>query len=265
MEVPADVARVTETFLRAVDARAPGLVRGLYLRGSLGFGEYFPGRSDVDFAAILSGRPDRARLEALGAAHAELRDAVPDPPFEGIHLLAGDLALPPEQCPEVPYAYEGCFHRSGRFELSPVTWHELASHGIAVRGAALTAADVWTDLAALRAFSYANLTSYWADIARQLQARPPSRLPARATHWCVLGVSRLHHLLATGSMTSKSGAGRHALAAFGPRWHPIIGEALRLRERPGDPSEYDADPACRGAQTAEFTAMAISASLALGP
>jgi len=265
MEVPADVATVTGIFLRAVDDSAPGLVRGLHLRGSLGFGEYFPGRSDVDFVAILSGRPDRGQLAALAVAHAQVRDAVPEPPLEGIHLLAEDLGLPPADCPEVPYAFERSFHHAGRFELSPVTWHELAGHGVAVRGPALTSEDVWTDDAVLRAFSYANLTSYWADIARQLRASRPGQLPANATQWCVLGVSRLHHLLATGSMTSKSGGGRHALAAFGPRWHPIITEALRLREQPGDPSDYDADPARRGRETTEFTAMAIEAGLALGP
>src|SRR5712692_5094651 len=51
-----------------------------------------------------------------------------------------------------------------------------------------------------------------------------------AAAWCVLGVSRLHHLLATGAMTSKSGAGRHALAVFDSQWQAIIHEALRARE-----------------------------------
>jgi hypothetical protein len=87
---------------------------------------------------------------------------------------------------------------------------------------------------------------------------------AAVAAWCVLGVSRLHHLLATDAMTSKSGAGRHALTAFGPRWHPIMHEALRARQHPAAPSAYDGDPAARGQDTTAFTLMAIDTALALG-
>lgn len=78
-------------------------------------------------------------------------------------------------------------------------------------------------------------------------------------------MSRLHHLLATGALTSKSGAGRYALTAFGPRWQPIVREALRVRERPADASEYEHDPDARGRDNKEFTCMAIESGLALRP
>jgi hypothetical protein len=83
--------------------------------------------------------------------------------------------------------------------------------------------------------------------------------------WCVLGICRLHYLLTTGSMTSKSGAGRHGLAAFGPRWRPILAEALRAREQPGELSEYADDPVARGRDAAAFTTMAVESGLACGP
>jgi len=66
-------------------------------------------------------------------------------------------------------------------------------------------------------------------------------------------------------MTSKSGAGRHALVAFGSQWQPIIHEALRARERPGATSAYADDTARRGRDTTAFTAMAIETSLAHTP
>jgi hypothetical protein len=55
--LPAEVTAITGRFLELIDAGAPGLVTGLYLRGSLAFGEYFPGQSDVDFTAGLAGSP----------------------------------------------------------------------------------------------------------------------------------------------------------------------------------------------------------------
>lgn len=262
MPLPDEVAEVTSGFLRAIDERAPGLVEGLYLHGSLALtGEFFPG-SDIDFVAVLPARPGDAELGALAAAHEAARAAWPLPPFEGIHLVRADLAGPPEKCPDLPFIHEGRFGRAGRFEISPVTWHELAQHAITVRGPALAGPDVWTDGQVLWDFSHANLGSYWARVAEFLVATPERAALPDMTAWCVLGISRLHHLLATGAMTSKSGAGRYALAAFGPRWHPIIHEALRARERPEEPSAYGDGPA-RGQDTTDFTAMALQAGLAL--
>ncbi|MGH3302430.1 MAG: hypothetical protein ACRDOK_12245 [Streptosporangiaceae bacterium] len=42
MLLSAEVITITGRFLEFIDASAPGLVTGLYLRGSLAFGEYFP-------------------------------------------------------------------------------------------------------------------------------------------------------------------------------------------------------------------------------
>jgi hypothetical protein len=265
MLLPKAVPDITGLFLTTIDARAPGLVAGLYLHGSLGFGgEFFPG-SDVDFVAVLARRPDEADLGALTAAHEEVRTAWPSPLFEGIHLVAADLAGPPARCPDLPHIHDGKFGRAGRFEISPVTWHGLARHGITVRGPELTGAGVWTDDRALWAYSHGNLTSYWAKVGEALVAMPREAATPEMAVWCVLGVSRLHHLLATGTMTSKSGAGWYALEAFEPRWHPVIREALRAREQPGAVSAYAGDDARRGRDTTDFTAMAIEAGLALPP
>jgi Domain of unknown function (DUF4111) len=262
MMLPATVREVTGQFLELIDASAPGLLQGLYLRGSLGFGEYFEGQSDVDFAAVLATRPDATQLDALAAAHAKVFEVYPHPHFDGFHLLRDDLARPPDECQDLPCMFAGSFDVASRLDVNPVSWHELARHGIVIRGPVLTG-DVWTDDAALRAFSHDNLTAYWAGVGRELAARPDQASAPEAAAWCVLGVSRLHHLLATGGLTSKSGAGRYALRAFGPQWRPIIAEALRAREQPATPSDYDSDPAARGRDTTAFTVMAIDAGLAL--
>ena len=53
---PAEVLQVAETFLSLADETVPGLVEGLYLHGSLGFGEWYDGRSDIDYVAVMGGR-----------------------------------------------------------------------------------------------------------------------------------------------------------------------------------------------------------------
>ena len=72
----------------------------------------------------------------------------------------------------------------------------------------------------------------------------------------VLGVARLHHLLARGELTSKSGAGRYILDALDRRWHRVAREALAVREEAGTAANYD-DRTERGVDVRDFLAWAI--------
>lgn len=271
--LPAEAERATARHLELADAAAPGLVVGLYLTGSLGFGgEFHPARSDLDFVAVLERRPDAATAERLAEVLREVGRRYPRPSYDGFHIARADLLRPPGEFPGGPSVLEGTVAADGRFGVSPVTWHELARHAVPVRGPRLTEADVRTDDAALRAYTYANLTEYWADRVEQLRGARERVLggdPAKAewvTDWFVLGTARLHHCLATGALTSKDGAGRHALATFDAAWHPIVHEALRLRAgTPPQPSSpYPADTPRRLDDTIAFATSTITAALALG-
>lgn len=245
--LPRPVAEVCATWLREVDARAPGLVTGLHLRGGVAFGEFVHGTSDVDFVAVVS----TDDLDALAGAHEATHEAHPDVPFDGIHLRAADLERDPDDCPDVPCVLHGWFEPAGRYDVSPVAWHELATRGIPVRG---ELPAVWTDHERLLDFTRDHLATQWAHQASAL-ARFPAEASAEASTWCVLGVARLDHLLTTGEMTSKSAAGRWGLGHYDARWHRVVREALRVREGTGGP-EYD-DPADRGADVAAFTAYVV--------
>ncbi|HEX5771714.1 MAG TPA: hypothetical protein VFY11_12180, partial [Nocardioidaceae bacterium] len=68
-QLPGPVRQVSGLFLSLADEALPGLVEGLYLHGSLGFGEWYDGRSDVDFVAVLGRRPDDATVARLKEVH----------------------------------------------------------------------------------------------------------------------------------------------------------------------------------------------------
>ncbi|WP_203335709.1 aminoglycoside adenylyltransferase domain-containing protein [Nocardioides limicola] len=249
--LPEEVAALCRTFLDTIDARAPGLVTGLYLRGGLAFGEYLPGTSDVDFVAVLSGRPSTDEQAALESAHAEVAARHPEPAFDGMHLLVEDLRRHPDDCPDLPCVIHGWFDPAGREDVNPVAWHEVAEHGVAVRGPAATELGVWTDADALREFTRDNLDNYWRQSADALAKFPDEAAGETTCAWCVLGVARLDHLLVTGTMTTKSAAGRWGLTHYPGAHHRVLREALRIRA--GDPGgEYD-DPAERGADVTAFT------------
>lgn len=226
---PQEVRTVCEVYLAQVDEALPGLVEGLYLHGSLGFGEWYAGRSDVDFVAVTAHRPDPATVHALREVHEQLGETFPRPAYDGFYVTWDDLAGPPYQCPDVPCTLGGGWEDEGRMDVNPVTWHELARHGLTVRGPEPDEVEVWTDPQALRAYTRANLESFWAEQATALRQFPLEAAKPDIVSWFVLGVPRLHHLLATDRLTSKDGAGRHAVETFGERWRPLVAEALTYR------------------------------------
>jgi Domain of unknown function (DUF4111) len=253
VSLPAPVGAVCDSFL---DAVPPDLVTGLYLRGGVGFGEWVPGQSDVDFLATLSRRPAESDLSDLRRAHEQVAAAHPGVPFDGAHLLATDLAADPEACPDVPCVLHRHFEAEARYDISPVAWHELAWYGVTVAGEPHPSLGIWTDRERLLAFTRDNIDTYWRGNAEALAARPAEASREDACCWCVLGVARLDHLLVTGEMTTKAGAGRWGLSHYPERFHRVLREALRIREGGGD--EYRDDQGARGQDTADFTAYVVA-------
>jgi hypothetical protein len=278
-DLPTEVARSVELFLTAVDELASGLVTGFYLVGSVALDDFHPrgaglGRlstaSDIDFVAVTAERlePGSREMAAVAEAHARTVAAFPRPNFDGAVLTWTDLAAGPSGSPDVPCAQEGRFTPAGRAGVNPVTFCELAWHGIAVRGPQPAELDVWADQNTLRAFTIDNLNAYWRPWWRLKRQRSPLSLAIGVSAWfpvwAVLGVSRLHHVLATGTMTSKCGAGRYAQKVFDPRWRRIIAESLSLRTAGAEGRRGYRDPLARRRDTLAFLDTTIEAALGLG-
>jgi hypothetical protein len=262
--VPSEVASLTTCFLTAADAIVPGLVRGLYMTGSVALGDFRSHCSDVDFVAVSENRPDGAELEGLASVHGVVVAAHPKLHFDGIHLTWSDLQGGPIACGPAPFIHAGCFNPSGTFAIDPVTWHELADHGLPLRGPLLSGTAVWRDNAGLRAWTLGNLVHYWRPWTIKYREGPPALDGSHGlVCWGVLGVARLHYTLATGCITSKTAAGQYALKAFDRRWERVVSEALRLRADPTLASQYG-DLSERRADVADFAFSVIESGLRLG-
>jgi hypothetical protein len=248
--LPERVEAVCATFLAAVP---PGLVTGLYLRGGLAFGEWVEGRSDVDFTATLSRRPTGADVASLRAAHETVAAAYGDSPyFDGHHLVAEDLTRSPADCPDVPSVQMHDF--AIRDAYDPVSWHELARHGLTVAGPPVESLGIWTDDAVLRAHTIDNLDTYWRRQTEQCADPRAASLPFTC-EWVVPGVARLDHLLETGEQTSKSAAVRWGLGHYPERFHRVLRESLAVREAAYEP-QYD-DLFERGRDVRAFAAYVV--------
>ena len=189
-------------------------------------GAFREGRSDVDFVALVKRELARADLIRLGAVHAGrwasalVRDVGLRRRWplvaNGIYLRPGDLAKSPLGVTPLAGHVSGRFRIAERkgLDVNPVTWHVLAQHGITVRGPAPAQLQIRTDPAELRAWTLANLNSYWWRWAQRAQRAGPNRatmLGRRYTSAGVLGAPRLHYTIATGEIATKEAAVAYAL------------------------------------------------------
>ena len=230
------VEHVVAAYLALVDAELPGLIAGLYLVGSVSLGDYRPGRSDVDFVALLAGALTTAELDRLRAAHRDLVRTARRPDMEGVYATANQLRQSSQDALGISVAGGGTVTVGGSI-ATPVTWTNLASCPVVIRGPEPALLGIRADERELTRWALENLRSYWR---RWLdEARRPGRLAAwtlgpDGVMWAVLGAARTHCTIATGRIVSKSSGGHYAREVFGPRWHRIVDEALRLRR--GQPS-----------------------------
>jgi hypothetical protein len=236
MILPGEVEASTSQYLELIDKVLPGQVIGLYLTGSIPLGDFRPGHSDIDGVVVVEEQV--TDVEAVRDVHAQLAEK---PAFDVTYLTAEDLASPPDATKRVLFSLDGVVNEApSGGPVSPVLWSEMARQSLPLR--TTPGLVVHDDHQALVEFTRGNLQSYWAGQFDQLEATVAERpdeevVPEWVLPWVVLGVPRLHALLATGNIVTKTAAGEHALMAF-PEWSDLITRSLA--HRAGQPVMFTA-------------------------
>lgn len=237
--VPPAARHALDVWLRHHDELAPGLVEGLYLVGSIAFGNWQPD-SDIDIIVFTRTPPATAETEALRAAHAATLAEIGSVDIDGPRLAWNDVAEPPSPIVR-PWTLHGEFHHDdGCFELNPATWLALARHGVAVRGPAVSELTIAVDQASVLSFVEANTEDYWRSVAgsieRALEDPDRHEFESDLTSWSVLGVARMLYTARTGDLTSKSDAGRWIVVEL-PEYSALVEHSLVIRESSDAPPD----------------------------
>lgn len=209
-----------QAYVAAVgDVLADNLV-GVYLYGSVVWGAYNPGVSDVDFVAIHRSRLTPGRLLALRRLHRRLRKADPlaarlDGSFVPLRLVGtGGSRL-------LPYCRDGRMVLVGGGDVNAVLWHTVRTRGVAVCGPAPETL--------IPPVSEEQL----ADAMRYNLAFLSRRMPryvlggAESQVFGVLSLCRVLYTLHTGEIESKAGAAGWALRRVDSAWAPVVERALQ--------------------------------------
>jgi hypothetical protein len=230
VEIPQPVERVMSEYIALVHAAAPGLLRGVYLHGSLALGAYDPGLSDIDFIAVTSRRCAATDLARLEAVHQAIARRHLDAQLSGSYLLWHEVGQSEAAIAPHPHFHDNVFHPSGHHDINAVTWCVLRQSGVALLGQPPEDFDIHVDWDDLISNMHHNLNTYWASFTTKPQ-RVLWLLDDYGIQWTVLGVLRQFYTFRERAITSKMGAGMYGLVHTPSRWHRLIHEALNIRAR----------------------------------
>jgi hypothetical protein len=230
--IPKAIRPVIDAYVQNLDEIFPDQGYGFYMVGSIALGEFNGYYSDIDFVTTLSRKMGIMEFERLRAVHRSLEKKYPGGRLSGNYFHTCDLGKLDHLAEQHPHYHEGVFHRNGLAEVSSITWWELKNYGIPVVGPDPRSFPFTVDWNLLVERMRENLNSYWAAWTRQ-----PRRILMLYSdwgiQWAVTGILRQFYTFQENTITTKLMAARYGLGCLPPRWHPIIQEAINIRNQEG--------------------------------
>lgn len=198
---------------------------GLYLTGSLSYGDFDRGSSDIDFLAILTRALTPERFDLIKTAHARIAEQCPvwARRIEGSYITQDMLAnLEPPTTPR-PYINQGGFWDPdpGYGNEWLLNLYVLREFGIALIGPDPKIFIGPIDTAAVREASRRDLLEEWKP-----KLTAPSYLEnSHHQAYVVLTLCRILHRAKHDEVASKRVAASWVKKAYGARWSPLIEQA----------------------------------------
>ncbi len=205
---------------------------GLYLTGSLTYGDFDPDSSDIDFLAVLGLELSAQQLTALTGLHNRLGAAVPRwaKRLEGSYITKDMLATKIRPQWARPYVNAGEIHSYRYGSEWTINLYALQECGVALVGPAPEAMFPHIDIEDVRAASRQDLIDEWLPKSEypdafQQAGYDSNHLRAYAT----LTMCRILHRATHDGIASKRVASSWVKETYGEPWKSLVEEAETWR------------------------------------
>jgi hypothetical protein len=202
-------------------------VIGLYLTGSLAYGDFAPERSDIDLQAVVRNPLTEAELHEIEQLHRKIDERYPkwanrtECSYVSLDLMR---EVNPPATPRPWWGFDTMYPAAPAGNEWTINHYLLAKHGIPLGGPLFNTLIPPIDIQDVRRASAKGLLAEWApkidDVAWLSNSHHQSYL--------VLNLCRILHTAIGGETGSKKIAGRWTKAAY-PEWKDLIEEAERWK------------------------------------
>ena len=196
---------------------------GLYLSGSLAYGDFVPERSDIDLQAVTRSALTEDELRSVEQLHRQMEGRCPQW-ADRIECSYVPLELMRELTPPAtsrPWWGFGTFYAEAPAGNEWIINHYLLSkHGIALEGPDFNELIPPIDIHAVRQASARDLFQEWVPKIEDRAWLANSHYQS----YLVLNLCRTLHTVIQGQPSSKKVAGQWAKATY-PQWRNLIEEA----------------------------------------
>jgi len=196
---------------------------GLYLSGSLAYGDFVPRRSDIDLQAVVRNPLTEEELRSVEQLHKEIERRCPEW-ADRIECSYVPLELMRELTPPAkarPWWGFGTFYAEAPAGNEWIINHYLLSkHGIALEGPNFKELILPIDIDDVRRASARDLFQEWVPKIDDSAWLSNSHYQS----YLVLNLCRILHTVIHGQPGSKKAAGQWAKAMY-PQWKNLIEEA----------------------------------------
>jgi predicted nucleotidyltransferase len=205
---------------------------GVYLTGSLTYGDFDPGSSDIDFLAVLDEELTGEQLDAIVDLHKRIGDAVPRwvKRLEGSYITKAMLATKdrPEQAR--PYINAGEIHHYRYGNEWTINLYALQRSGVALVGPAPNEIFPHVDFEDVCAASRQDLIDEWLPKTADPDAF--QRTGYDSDHlraYAALTLCRILHRAKHDGIASKRVASRWVKETYGEPWRSLVEQAENWR------------------------------------
>ncbi|HEY7021687.1 MAG TPA: aminoglycoside adenylyltransferase domain-containing protein [Ktedonobacterales bacterium] len=223
-----DVNAVLTQLSDGLTALLGGQLLGLYLTGSLTYGDFDPGRSDIDFLAVLSDELSGNQLDAVTALHERIGAAIPHwaKRLEGSYITKEMIETKARPDKARPYVNAGEIHHYPYGNEWTINLYALQECGVALMGPAPQALFPHVSIEDVRAASRQDLIEEWLPKlddpdAFQQAGYDSDHLKAYA----VLTMCRVLHRAKHDGAASKRVASRWVKETYGEPWRSLVEQA----------------------------------------
>ena len=206
---------------------------GIYLTGSVAFGEFFEGKGDLDFTVLLKSPMGIDKLDKIAEIHQDISFMHKNIPLESQYICVDNIGKSETDTqPFYTWLHDNKL-LLGKHNAHAVTWFALKKHGITVAGIPADKLNITTSVQDIKTYVKGNVATYWQDWLNAARTATSSkRLSALSDwgiEWCVCGITRMYFTMMEEDVTAKGKAVEYGLEHLPEHFHKILREALRIR------------------------------------